>query len=174
MREPTSAMATIPGIARVTRIRPPAASATVLHQTHGTLALAFDPDEGTDDYAFVMQSADAPEPTEDELRRFTLRFCAAIIEVIGGDRGPAQLLHCTTPPVYDDLIRRGHALARVAGPDQRVHRIRPRIRSIHVACPAPAVAEFSIHVSHGRRSRAIAGKLVWRQGAWLCVALQFG
>ena len=166
--------ATIPGIARITRIRPPASAATVLHQTHGTLALAFDPDDGPDDYAFVMEPPSSPEPTEDELRRFTVRFCAAVVEVIAGDRGPAQLLHCTTAEVYDDLVRRGHALARVAGADQRVQRVRPRIRSVHVGCPSPGVAEFSIHVSHGHRSRAVAGRLVWRRGAWLCVALQFG
>ena len=164
----------IPGIAQITRIRPPATAATVLHQTHGTLALAFDPEDRPDAYPFVMGSDAPPEPTEEELRRFTLRFCAAVIEVLAGDRGPSQLLHCTTAEVYDDLVRRGHALTRVAGSDQRLHRVRPRIRSVHVSCPTPQVAEFSIHVRHGHRSRAVAGKLVWRRGAWLCVALQFG
>jgi len=167
----------IPGISSVTTIRPPAAGATVLHQTDGTLALAFDAAD-EEDYAFAMlppaPDDDAPEPTHDELRHFTARFCAAVVEVLAGDRGPAQLLHCTTTPVYDDLVRRGHALAQVAGSDQRLQRHRPRIRSIHIASPAPGIAEFSIHVSHGHRSRAVAGRLVWRRGAWLCVALQFG
>jgi len=163
----------IPGIAQVTRIQPPSTTATVLHQTHGTLALAFDHDD-PHGYPVVMDTGDSSAPTEEELRQFTMRFCAAVIEVMAGDRGPSQLLHCTTPEVYQDLIRRGHALTRVAGSDQRLRRARPRIRSVHVSCPAPQVAEFSIHVRHGHRSRAVAGKLVWRRGGWLCVALQFG
>ena len=164
----------IPGISQVTRIHPPVVTATVLHQTHGTLALAFDRDDDPHAFPLVMDASASPEPTEEELRRFAHRFCAAVVEVLAGDRGPAQLLHCTTPDIYENLTRRAHALTRVAGSDQRLHRIRPRIRSVHVSCPTPTIAEFSIHVRHGERSRAVAGRLIWQRGAWLCVALQFG
>lgn len=170
---PLQAVPANPGVARVSTLRAVTASATVLHQTDGTLALRFD-DAG--DYPLLMSAADEPEPapTQEQLRAFTTRFCAAVIEVMAGDRGPAQLLHCTTPQIYEELVRRGNALAQVAGTDQRRHRLRPRIRSVHVACPSTGIAEFSIHVRHGNRSRAVAGRLTWRRGAWLCVALQFG
>lgn len=164
-----------PGVAQISTLRTLTRGATVLHQTDGTLALSFD---NVEDYPFRLTAAGEPAhhpaPTEEELRAFTARFCAAVIEVMAGDRGPAQLLHCTTPEIYEELVRRGNALAQVAGADQRRHRPRPRIRSVHVACPSTGIAEFSIHVRHGERSRAVAGRLAWRRGAWLCVALQFG
>ena len=164
-----------PGVAQISTLRTVARGATVLHQTDGTLALNFD---NADDYPVLLSTTTGAThgsvPTEEQLRAFTARFCAAVIEVMTGDRGPAQLLHCTTPEIYDELIRRGNALAQVAGADQRRHRPRPRIRSVHVACPSTGIAEFSIHVRHGERSRAVAGRLAWRRGTWLCVALQFG
>lgn len=165
---------TVPGASRVTTIRPPTSGSTVLHQTDGTLALAFESDGPTEPYPLHVEAAGETAPAHDQLRPFTTRFCAAVIEVLAGDRGPAQLLRCTTPEIYEDLVRRGQLLARVAGSDQRLHRQRPRIRSVHLSCPDTGVAEFSIHVRQGDRSRAVAGRLAWRRNAWICVALQFG
>ena len=38
----------------------------------------------------------------------------------------------------------------------------------------PTIAEISIHVRHGARSRAIAARLDLVEDRWRCSALQFG
>ncbi|MET0838619.1 MAG: Rv3235 family protein, partial [Marmoricola sp.] len=44
-----------------------------------------------------------------ELEAFAHRFARAVVEVVGGDRGPSQLLRWTSPSVYDELQRRASA-----------------------------------------------------------------
>lgn len=142
--------------------------------TQGTLALQF-PDapsllprpEGRAGWQ-VVQGHRA------ELDAFAGRFSAAVVEVIGGDRGPRQLLRWTSEDVYEDLQQRSEALARATPVDQRVRRLRAQVRSVHLFCPSPEAAELSVHVRHGQRSRAIAARLEWRRQRWQCTALQFG
>jgi hypothetical protein len=118
-----------------------------------------------------------PESGSAELREvhaWAARFAQATVEVIGGDRPLAQLLRWTTARVYQDLDRRVRILSRTAATPQRLRTIRPQVRSVHVCQPRPGTAEVSVHVQHGRRSRAIAARLEQRNGRWTCVALQFG
>ena len=109
-----------------------------------------------------------------ELEAFAHRFASAVVEVIGGDRGPSQLLRWTTERVYADLQRRAALLARTTPGDRRVRRLRSQVRSVHVFCPSPEAAEISVHVRHGERSRAIAARIEHLDGRWCCTALQFG
>lgn len=109
-----------------------------------------------------------------DLDLFAQRFAHAVVEVIGGDRGPQQLLRWTNDDVYADLVRRCATLQRVSPPDRRVRRLRAQVRSVRVYCPSPEAAELSIHVRHGHRSRAIAARLDLFRGHWCCTALQFG
>ena len=109
-----------------------------------------------------------------ELEAFAHRFASAVVEVIGGDRGPSQLLRWTTERVYADLQRRSALLARTTPGDRRVRRLRSQVRSVHVFCPSPEAAEISVHVRHGERSRAIAARIEQVDGRWCCTALQFG
>jgi hypothetical protein len=157
------------GIAGVTTITAPTAPIRQ-PDVQGTLALDLDPVAPPD----RRTTLSAVAGQRDQLERFTRRFCAVVIEVVTGDRGPAQLLRLVDESVYDDLVRRSRALAGVGGVDERLHRPRARIRSVRVFCPAPGVAEFGMHVQHGRRSRAVAGRLELRGNAWICVALEFG
>ena len=109
-----------------------------------------------------------------ELEAFAHRFASVVVEVVGGDRGPAQLLRWTTERVYEELGRRAAALQRTTPGDRRVRRLRSHVRSVHVFCPSPYAAELSVHVRQGERSRAIAARLELVQGRWCCTALQFG
>jgi len=136
----------------------------------GTLAL---------DYGNTVQSTRAPglrvlPGARAELEAFAHRFASAVVEVIGGDRGPSQLLRWTTERVYADLQRRAALLARTTPGDRRVRRLRSQVRSVHVFCPSPEAAEISVHVRHGERSRAIAARIEHLDGRWCCTALQFG
>jgi len=116
-----------------------------------------------------------PEDREHrDVQAWAARFAQATVEVLGGDRPVTQLLRWTSAVVYYDLERRTRILARTAPAPQRLRRVRPQVRSVHVFRPGRASAEVSVHVRHGHRSRAIAARLERRQDRWQCVALQLG
>ncbi len=136
----------------------------------GTLAL---------DFGHRLRSSRSPDlrlvPSERlELEGFCHRFAKAVVEVMGGDRGPSQLLRWTSESVYADLCRRVALLHRTTPNDRRVRRLRSQVQSVHLFCPTPESAEVSIHVRRGQRSRAIAARLEVVEGRWTCTALQFG
>jgi hypothetical protein len=143
---------------------------TVSTSVQGTLAL---------DFGHLVRTARTPDlrlvPGDRlELEGFAHRFAKAVVEVMGGDRGPSQLLRWTSEEVYADLCRRTTMLHRATPNDRRLRRLRSRVRSVHLFCPSARAAELSIHVHHGHRSRAIAARLELVDGRWICVALQFG
>jgi hypothetical protein len=109
-----------------------------------------------------------------EVRMWAARFAQATVEVIGGDRPLAQLLRWTDVLVYQELDRRVRILARTAPAQQRRRTVRAQVRSVHVFQPRPTIAEVSVHVRHGHRSRAIAARLERHRDRWTCVALQLG
>lgn len=109
-----------------------------------------------------------------DLEAFAHRFASVVVEVVGGDRGPSQLVRWTSERVYEDLQRRAALLNQTTPSDRRVRRLRSQVRSVHVFCPAPGSAEVSVHVRQGRRSHAIAARLELVDGRWCCTALEFG
>lgn len=111
---------------------------------------------------------------EPGLDGFATRFAQAVVEVIGGDRGVYQLMRWTTDDVYEDLQQRSSLLQSASGKDPRRRRLRAQVRSVHLSSPQPDVAEISIHVRHGHRSRAIAARIERIEGRWRCSAIQFG
>ena len=136
----------------------------------GTLAL---------DYGREVRATSSPDLRlvaggRAELESFAHRFARAVVEVIGGDRGPSQLLRWTSEPVYAELQRRSTLLSSTTPGDRRVRRLRSHVRSVHLFCPSPQTAEISVHVRHGERSRAIAARIELVAGRWCCTALQFG
>jgi hypothetical protein len=141
-----------------------------LASVQGTLAL---------DYGTAVRATRAPElcllpGNRTELEAFAHRFARAVVEVVGGDRGPHQLLRWTTESVYAELTHRHAVLTRTTPGDRRVRRLRSQVRSVHVFCPSPEAAEISVHVRQGQRSRAIAARIELREGRWCCTALEFG
>ena len=148
----------------------PAPAPVPMSSVQGTLAL---------DYESAVRSTRSPDlrvvPGDAAaLEAFAHRFASAVVEVMGGDRGPSQLLRWTTERVYADLQRRASLLARTTPGDRRVRRLRSQVRSVHLFCPSAEAAEVSVHVRHGERSRAIAARIELVEGRWCCTALQFG
>lgn len=161
-------------LATVTRIAPPpvdADGAVAFGPVQGALALDLAPRQ--------LGPPRTPElrlvpPSEDPLRiqPWAGRFAQAVVEVLSGDRAVTQLIRWTDEAVYAQLTRRADLLRRVGGVP--AHRIRPQVRSVHVSCPVPDVAEVSVHVRHGERSRCIAARLERYRDHWRCVALEMG
>jgi hypothetical protein len=111
-----------------------------------------------------------------EVEQWVRRFAQAAVEIVGGDRPVGQLLRWTTSTVYQDLQRRALLVARAGGHQPgvaRVQPVRPQVRSVHTRFVTPTVAEASIHVRYGERSRAVAARFEQRRGRWLCTALDF-
>lgn len=116
--------------------------------------------------------ADAPH--DHEVRAWAGRFAQAVVEVAGGDRPLPQLLRWTSPRVYAELGRRVRLMAQSRPVEQRRRTFRPQVRSVHLCRPVPTVAEVSVHVRHGQRSRAVAARLELRSDRWTCTALRIG
>ncbi len=109
-----------------------------------------------------------------QLEAFAHRFARAVVEVLGGDRGPSQLLRWTSEGVYAELQQRATLLAATTPSDRRVRRLRSQVRSVHLFCPSPQVVELSVHVRTGARSHAIAARLELVERRWCCTALECG
>jgi hypothetical protein len=112
-----------------------------------------------------------------EVQAWATRFAQAVVEVVAGHRPPGQLVRWTSRTVYRDLERRTRLAQRAATaasgmPVQR-STLRPQVRSVHVCQVGAGVAEVSVHVRHGRRSRALAVRLEAVQGRWTCTAMEF-
>ena len=180
MTEPTTAplrsvplaVARPPGVAAVTRLlpRPDLVTGADRPRLDGTLALAHPSGAG----ARSRPDLRLVDGGQARTRAWTLRFFQVLVEVLGGDRNPHQLLRSTSHEVYVDLARRSEVLNRVAGPAQRRRRLRAQVRSVHVCQPSPLVAEVCARVEQGGRSRAVAGRLELLEGRWQCTALELG
>lgn len=135
-----------------------------------------------DDRDEVTSTVVAPRGRGADLDEVAQGFARALVEVIGGERGAGQVLRWVSPEVYDLLLRRADLLARTVPDDRRVRRLRSRLAGVRVSCPAPGVAELSIHLRRGERSHAVAARLEHRVqrrrgrlgAAWMCVALEIG
>jgi len=159
------------GVARLHSITPPASGPEMpVAETQAVLALELDPAPDLP----PRPSLRVVTGEERELDAFAARFAQAVVEVIGGDRGVHQLMRWTTEWVYTDLMHRSHALQRATPGDQRLRRVRATVRSVHLFRPHEDVAELSIHVRHGHRSRAIAARIERIEGRWRCSVLDFG
>ena len=101
------------------------------------------------------------------------RLAQAVLEVVAAERPVTQLMSWVQPEVYRRLERRHHLSAR------RVDHSRPRgrsaeqVRSVHVCHPTPEVAEVSIVTKGADRCRALALRLEWQKGRWLCTELDW-
>ena len=129
------------------------------------------PRPGTPELRLVQGGGDR---AVDDVTAWAARFAQGVVEVLGGDRPLPQLVRWTSRRVYADLERRVRILGRTCDTDQRLRTVRPQVRSVHVCHPAEGAAEVSVHVRHGKRSRALAARLELVQGRWQCTALQLG
>lgn len=136
-------------------------------------ALAVDFAAARDDQLFGPQptrACDLPDP-----QQWAAHIAQAVVEVMHGVRPPSQVMRWTTPDVYAVVARRGSRAARRAGAardDRPVHRT--RVTRVLVCEPADDVAEAAVVLVDGGRVRALALRLVGRDGRWLVEALQVG
>lgn len=160
----------IPGVASVTTLRPVADDRVPVAPHQGELPLRLDDAPGLPRRPELSLVGGTPSGVE----AFAARLAQAIVEVISGDRGVHQLMRWTTESVYADLLRRTSELQRVAPGELRVRRLRAQVRSVHLFRPRDGVAELSVHVRHGQRSRALAARLELVESRWRCTVLDFG
>lgn len=157
------------------RTRVPVAS------VQGTLALHLQPRH---DPPEVVATGSRPggdviaidQPRRRALELWARRYAQAVVEIVGGDRPVSQLLRWTSRDVYLDLQRRALLVARAGRhePGQaRVQPVRAQVRNVRTCFVGPDVAEVSIHVRYGPRSRAVAARFEQRRGQWRCTALEF-
>lgn len=140
----------------------------------GSLALAFPPSTAPAVPLRLVPPAlparpaagDPPDPLP-----WTGRLAQAIVEVLAGVRGAAQLSPFATLEVLSHLER---ACGRFAGRPSSAPAPRPTIRSTRVSRPGPGVAEASVVIATGKRNRAMAIRLEARGGHWQCTALEIG
>lgn len=112
-----------------------------------------------------------------DLERWTERFTQAALEIIAGDRPASQLARWTDPAVHHDLVRRSVLVARAGGHEpgrgRRPGLSRPIVHHVRLGFLALDVVEAAVHVRHGDRARAVAGRFEVRKGRWVCTALEF-
>lgn len=133
-------------------------------------ALAVDFAAASDDQLFGPQPTHARDLPDPQL--WAAHIAQAIVEVMHGVRPPNQVMRWTSPEVYAVVARRGSRAARRAGVRQPQRRT--TVTRVRICEPALDVAEASVVLIDGVRVRALAARLVGRDGRWIVEALQVG
>lgn len=108
-----------------------------------------------------------------DAQQWASRLIQAVVEVVSSDRPLSQLARWIDSSVYDDLARRREQVARHRKPGHPRNG-RQQVATVHVWQPSTRSAEVAARVMLGGRSRAIAARLDFHRGRWLCTALTFG
>lgn len=127
----------------------------------------------TDDEGEEEDFGPRPTATRD-LPAVTLwgaRLVQVVVEVMCGQRPPAQLLRWTSQAVYDDVLAQTLPHPRPGAP---LTRRRPRVSSVRVCEPVDGVAELSAVVHGQYRVQALALRLEGRDGRWQATAIETG
>jgi hypothetical protein len=94
------------------------------------------------------------------------RFAQLLLETIDGSRPARQLVNITTSRVREHL----RVITPLLTGGQR-----PRVARVITTYPAPDVAETSVIVSCGPRTRALALRLErTKTGGWMCTDVEAG
>ena len=99
------------------------------------------------------------------------RLVQVVVEVMCGQRPPAQLVRWTSQEVYAEVLSQTLPAPRPGAP---VTRRRPRVSSVRVCEPVDGVAELSAVVHGQYRVQALAVRLEGRDGRWQATALATG
>lgn len=110
-------------------------------------------------------SADLPSP-----RAWAQQVSQALVEVLGAHRPVSQLVRWTTTDVYARLARGSQAVGNRHARRGR----RPVVRSVHVTEDRDGLAEVAAVVVVGERVRALAFRMVGRDGRWVIDDLVVG
>lgn len=99
------------------------------------------------------------------------RLVQVVVEVMCGQRPPAQLVRWTSQEVYAEVLSQTLPAPRPGAP---MTRRRPRVSSVRVCEPVDGVAELSAVVHGQYRVQALAVRLEGRDGRWQATALATG
>jgi hypothetical protein len=122
-----------------------------------------------DDFAARRRTSGTvlPEP-----KQWATQFVQAAVEVAAGLRPANQLIRWTSDEVHGMLARRAklgrQAVLRGRPPQRSV------VRSARVCIPRDGVAEATVIVADGSRTRAVALRLEGLDGRWRVTALEVG
>lgn len=122
-----------------------------------------------DDFAARRRTSGTvlPEP-----KQWATQFVQAAVEVAAGLRPANQLIRWTSDEVHGMLARRAklgrQAVLRGRPPQRGV------VRSTRVCIPRDGVAEATVIVADGSRTRAVALRLEGLDGRWRVTALEVG
>jgi hypothetical protein len=122
-----------------------------------------------DDFAARRRTSGTvlPEP-----KQWATQFVQAAVEVAAGLRPANQLIRWTSDEVHGMLARRARlgrqAVLRGRPPQRSV------VRSTRVCIPRDGVAEATVIVAEGSRTRAVALRLEGLDGRWRVTALEVG
>ncbi|MCA0295011.1 MAG: Rv3235 family protein [Actinobacteria bacterium] len=100
-------------------------------------------------------------PLDPDLRQLATALTAALVEVLGGQRSPAQLELWAEP----DLLNLLEHLRRARDADGIT------LRSVRVQAPHDGALEVSAHLRQGQESRAAAVRISRRRGRWVATHL---
>lgn len=145
--------------------------------SQGSLALSYLLPAGVDTFpqptALALVPHGDPRCADRAIDTWAATFLQAAIEVIASDRPATQLVRWTSRRVYAEVIARRQYVARhrTAG---GVRACRQHVATLRVSQPSERSAEVAARATFGPRSRAIAARLDWVNGRWLCTTLQFG
>ncbi|WP_409483555.1 Rv3235 family protein [Arsenicicoccus dermatophilus] len=131
--------------------------------------------QGTLDLDFRHRDAAfGPQPTASAdlppASAWAQQVSQAVVEVLAAHRPISQLVRWTTTEVYARLAR-GAQLAPTRHPGRGR---RPVVRRVRVAEPRDGVAEVAAVVMIGDRARALAFRMVGRDGRWVIDAMTVG
>lgn len=120
-----------------------------------------------------------PVPSElrAELEGWVERYTQAAVEIVAGDRPAAQLVRWNRPDVHQDLVRRAVLVARAGrrepGQGRPPGATRAKVHNVRLSFLDTETVEAAVHLRHGDRSRAVAGRFQVHRGRWICTALEF-
>lgn len=150
--------------------------------TQGTLALDLGrqlapPTPPAQDATRSCSLVEVDPRMRDDLERWVERYVQAALEIVAGDRPAGQLTRWTTAAVHQDLVRRSVLVGRAGGHEpgrgRRPGLSRPQVHRVRLGFLTTDVVEAAIHVRHGHRSRAVAGRFEVQRSRWVCTALEF-
>lgn len=167
--------------ARITTLRPQYEVPTA-HALRGNLALDLTPclDPPRPDCAPGRRGCDLVQVTEamrSEVERWVERYTQAAVEIVAGDRPATQLMRWNRTDVHQDLVRRAVLVSRAGrrepGRGRPAGLTRPQVHGVRLSFLTPETVEAAVHLRHGDRSRAVAGRFEVHRGRWICTALEF-
>jgi hypothetical protein len=113
-------------------------------------------------------------PPQVEAAAWAGQIGQVLAEVMTGGRPLHQLGRWVSPEVYASVARRHAVALRRLPAGRRAIRARVRVLRVRVCEPAPGVAEAAIVLTDTIRSRALALRLVARDGRWVVTELEVG